>query len=213
MQNDGLEEWGNSLIQKVRGDSSQFRDSSLEFSIFYSPLRFKPKLMIIGDNPGGQISDPGLRHVPKVHEYIDPQMKYPIANIMRDKILKGEKLSKIMSESIKTNRIFFRTPDLSTLGKTTDRDKIISYCKSILDTIIAKIEPQNILAESFGTFRSLSSHEQVILRKPGSGKPLLLIGKHNTIPMFGINHPSRGFFYRIGDSDWELVNGELERRL
>ncbi|MBX2956287.1 MAG: hypothetical protein KF846_09030 [Cyclobacteriaceae bacterium] len=213
MSKDRLTEWGNALIEKVKKERIQLRQKPLEFSIFYSPLRQNPRLMIIGDNPGGQMDEPGLYEIPKIHEYIDPAQDYKIARMIREKILKGEILHKVLIDSVKTNRIFFRTPDLNTLESMENKNKIIDYCKNILVDIIKTIQPRNILAESFGTFRSLSNIEETILTKPNSTKPLLLRGQFEGIQVFGINHPSRASYHRIGDADWDAVNKELERSL
>lgn len=213
--NKELEIWGHSIIQDIKRKMFRFGNKSLEFSVFYSPLSFKPKLMIIGDNPGGQMGQAGLYHIPRIHEYVDPDPKkrYLIANIMRDKILSGEKLNQVLTYSVKTNRIFFRTPDLATLNSLAEKKEIVAYCRICLDKIIGKIQPQNILAESFGAFKSLSDIKQVILTKANSNKALLLGGQYNGIPVFGINHPSRASFHKITNEDWELVNKELERLL
>jgi hypothetical protein len=213
MEHGQLTKWGNSLIERVREERTQFNQKLLEFSIFYSPLRVNPKLMIIGDNPGGQMDEVGLYEIPDKHEYIDETQDYKIAKIMSDKIMKGEILHDILKESVKTNRIFFRTPQLTTLDSLESKNKIIEYCKNILHEIIQTIQPQNILAESFGTFRSLSNVETTILMKPNSTKPLLLLGQLDGIRVFGINHPSRASYHKINDADWDLVNRELEKRL
>ncbi len=210
-----LDNWGISLIEDVMEARYHFNNKPLEFSIFYSPLSYGPRLMIIGDNPGGQIGQPGLYHIPKIHEYVDPEPKrrYLMANIMRDKIFSGEKLNQVLTNSVKTNRIFFRTPDLATLNAFSAKEEIIAYCRICLNKIIDKIQPQNILAESFGAFKSLSDMKQVILTKANSNKALLLGGQYKGIPVFGINHPSRASFHKITNEDWELVNKELERLL
>jgi hypothetical protein len=210
MEHGHLTKWGNSLIERVKKDKTQLSEKPLEFSIFYSPLKMNPKLMIIGDNPGGQMGEPGLDAIPKEHEYI--QQDYKIAKMMRDKIMKGEILHNILKESVKTNRIFFRTPKLDALDLLVNKNEIIEYCRNILNEIIRTIQPQNILAESFGTFRSLITNgETTILMKPNSTKPLLLLGQLDGIRVFGINHPSRASYHKINDEDWDSVNRELEK--
>jgi hypothetical protein len=211
-----LKEWGNSIIERVKTDRIPFSQRPLEFSIFFSPLRMNPKLMIIGDNPGGRMDQKGLYEVPERHEYvdIDPKDDYLIARMMRNKIMKGEILQSILRESVKTNRIFFRTPNLNTLNLLVNKNEIIGYCRNILDEVILRVQPQKILAESFGTFRSLITHgETEILIKPNSTKALLLMGQLDGIRVFGINHPSRASYHKINDGDWDSVNKELEKRL
>lgn len=214
MTTDTLEHWGNSIIDKVKVDRLDFSDVPREFSIFYSPLRLKPKLMIIGDNPGGQITDKGLEEIPKIHEYLvtDKDKTYKMADAMRNKVMKGEKLNDILRTSVKLNRIFFRTPDLKTFRAFPKAVEMEKYCLKILEEIIDKLQPKRILTESFGTFERLCGTSWAsVLEKEDSKKSLLLVGKYKGIEVLGINHPSssRG----LSNGDWERVNKELEKRL
>jgi hypothetical protein len=210
---DELSRWGRSIIEKVKSDRLKFNKEPMEFSIFYSPLRSEPNLMIIGDNPGGQVGEPGLYEIPDTHEYIDTRQTYAIAVAMRDKILKGDKLKNILSNSVKLNRIFFRTPDLKTFDNLNGAGVIQEYCKNILDEIIETLKPRKILAESFGSFKALSTSWTSILDKPSKNKSLLLLGQYKGIEMLGINHPSQAWRQGIDNEDWERVNKELEKRL
>lgn len=205
-----LNYWGYDLIKRVQQDHIQIAGRQLEFSIFFSPLHLKPKLLILGDNPGGGMDEKGLTIIPDQHEYLTKE--YRMADMMRFKILKDE-LLEILSTSVKTNRIFFRTRDLSEFRKLDNYQQLIAYCKELLHEIIDKLQPQNILAESFGSFRSISATEEVILVKPNTSKALLLKGIYKSIPVFGINHPSRASYHKITDHDWELVNRALKQVL
>lgn len=207
------EKWGNSIINKVKADRLAFSDSPLEFSIFYSPIQLAPKLMIIGDNPGGQLGEQGLYEIPKLHEYIDPNQKYSLALAMRDKIMKGEKLRDILENSVKINRIFFRTPNMGTFESMEKSNEIKQYCLRIVNEIIDTLKPKRILAESFGTFKTFCTTWTSVLEKENSKKSLLLVGQYNGIEMLGINHPSQAWRQRIDNNDWERVNKELEKRL
>ncbi|MCA6373364.1 MAG: hypothetical protein IM631_18515 [Cytophagales bacterium] len=214
MTTDNLENWGNSIIDKVKVDKLDFSDDQSNFSIFYSPLILNPKLMIIGDNPGGQITDKGLDKIPKLHEYLDPDKdkQYKLANAMRDKIMKGEKLKEILRTSVKLNRIFFKSPDLKTFKAFPKAIEMEKYRLKILEEIIDKLQPKKILAESFGTFEVLCGTPCTsVLEKEGTNKSLLLAGKYKGIEVLGINHPSssRG----LSNGDWERVSKELEKRL
>ena len=214
MTTDNLEKWGNSIIKKVKEDSLNFSDVPLEISIFYSPLRLKPNLMIIGDNPGGQTTDKGLDKIPKIHEYMDTDKdkQYKLAVAMREKVMKGDKLKDILRTSVKLNRIFFKTPNLKIFETFPKADEMEKYCLKILEEIIDTLQPKRILAESFGTFEKLCGTSWTnVLEKENTKKSLLLVGKYKEIEVLGINHPSsaRG----ISNSDWERVNKVLEERL
>ena len=208
-----MQSWGDSIINRVKADRLQFSHVPLEFSIFYSPIQMQPSLMIIGDNPGGQMGEQGLYEIPKIHEYVDPNQKYTIAVAMRDKILKGEKLTDILKNSVKINRIFFRTPDMRIFESLNNAKEIEYYCLRIVDEIIETLKPKRILAESFGTFKTFCNTWTSILEKENAKKSLLLQGQYNGIEILGINHPSQAWRQRIDNNDWERVNKELEKRL
>jgi hypothetical protein len=208
-----LEKWGNSLIDKVKSDRVAFSEKQLEFSIFYSPILFEPRLLIIGDNPGGQLDEQGLYEIPKLHEYIDPNQKYSLALAMRDKIMKGEKLRIILENSVKINRIFFRTPNMGEFESLEKANEIKQYCLTTVNEIIDTLKPKRILAESFGTFKTFCSTWTPILEKENTNKSLLLVGQYKGIEILGINHPSQAWRQRIDNTDWERVNKELEKRL
>ena len=208
-----LDKWGKSIIDKVKADSSAFSKVPLEFSIFYSPIQLAPRLMIIGDNPGGQLGEQGLYEIPKLHEYIDPNQKYSLAVAMRDKIMKGEKLRDILTNSVKINRIFFRTPNMGTFESLENANELKQYCFKTVNEIIDTLKPRRILAESFGTFKTFCSTWTSILEKENTKKSLLLVGQYNGIEILGINHPSQAWRQRIDNNDWERVNKELEKRL
>lgn len=213
MNSDELNRWGESVINKVEADRFALSAIPLEFSIFYSPIQLAPRLMIIGDNPGGQLGQQGLSVIPKIHEYIDPNQKYSLAVAMRDKIMKGEKLRDILTNSVKINRIFFRTPNMGTFESMENANELKQYCLRTVNEIIDTLKPRRILAESFGTFKTFCNTWTSILEKENTKKSLLLVGQYNGIEMLGINHPSQAWRQRIDNNDWERVNKELEKRL
>jgi len=213
MNTSDLNKWGNSIIEKVKADSLSFSSEPLEFSIFYSPIRYKPDLLIIGDNPGGQLDQKGLYTIPDIHEYIDQRQTYSLAVAMRDKIMKSEKLSGILKDSVKINRIFFRTPNMRTFESLNRATEIKKYCLKTVEEIIEFTKPKRILAESFGTFKTFCRTWTSVLDKQNTHKSLLLHGHYNNIEVLGINHPSQAWRQGINSADWERVNIELEKRL
>lgn len=208
-----LNKWGNSIIEKVKADSLAFSGEPLEFSVFYSPIRHKPTLLIIGDNPGGQLDQKGLYSIPEIHEYVDRSQTYSLAIAMRDKIMKGDKLNAILRNSVKINRIFFRTPNMRTFESLNKATEIKKYCLKTVEEIIETIKPKRILAESFGTFKTFCRTWTSVLEKQNTQKALLLHGHYKDIEVLGINHPSQAWRQGINTADWERVNEELEKRL
>ncbi|WP_421808700.1 hypothetical protein [Flagellimonas sp.] len=207
MSDRAINRWGNKLLKGLNEKWSDIPEQAQTgFTIFYSPIKFRPYLLIIGDNPGGN-EFIKQRTLPKEHEYF--KYDYPLALSMRDKIFKGEKLSKILQSSVKTNRIFFKTRNLKQFESLSNSKDMETYCFQILQQIIKTLEPNVIFAESLGTFRKLSTFEKVILSKEKNNKALLVYGKYKNIPVFGINHPSRASFHKINDEDWSKVNTKL----
>lgn len=202
--------WSNDILKKFNQDWSSIPESILlGYTIFYSPVKSAPSLLIIGDNPGGNELI-RQKELPTEHEYF--KYDYAIAKTMRNKIFKGEKLNELLKNSVKTNRIFFKTKNLHEFNKLVDSKNMEAYCFVILEEIINKLCPKFIFAESLGTFRKLSKTETVLLKKE-SEKSLLVKGNYNNITVLGINHPSRASFHKINDTDWKRINNKLKEIL
>ena len=207
MNNNQVKEWCNILLDRLNSDWGSVPNTILSgYSIFFSPVKYQPDLLIIGDNPGGSEFIRQIE-VPIEHEYF--KYDYPIAKTMKNKIFKGEKLNNLLRGSVKTNRIFFKTKNLDQFNKLHNSKSMEVYCFLILEDIIDKLNPKMIFAESLGTFRKLSKEEKVLLKKEENGKSLLVEGMYNNIPVLGINHPSRASYHRINDIDWQKVNEKL----
>lgn len=207
MENHELQQWALNLIRKINKDWKNI-DS---YSLFYSPVYFKPDLIIIGDNPGGTEKNKQTE-LPFEHEYFAEN--YKIAKIMRDKIFKGAQLNLLLKNSVKINRIFIKSQKLSDFSKQENSLILSNYCFEMVEEIIEKLKPKSIFAESFGTFRKFSRKEKVLLEKQtnkGTNKALVLMGYYKNIEIIGINHPSRASFHGINDNDWNNVNMKLTK--
>lgn len=119
------EGWAESFQEEV------FRYWKWGFRVFYGPVFPNPDLLILGFQPGGGPEDFLEHHldryergdfsVPQEHEYLIEN--YRIARQMRDKVLNGNK--NILENSIKSNIIFFRAPDISRWENLPDEKKQI----------------------------------------------------------------------------------------
>ena len=205
-----LQQWAQGLLNDLNDfskDSKNFSGDKIPgFSIFYSPVCMNPKILVIGDNSGGKEKDK-QKELPAEHDYF--KYCYPIAKTMREKIFKGEPLNTALRNSVKINRVFFRTRDLEEFNSISNSTELEAHCFDIVQQIIGKLQPRLIFAESFGTFKKLSSEKDVLLKKPENEKELLLEGKYKEIKVLGINHPSTASFHKVNDEDWESVNKKL----
>lgn len=208
MENIKLQEWALTLIEKFNHEWC--KKVSVGYTIFYSPVYLNPDLMVIGDNPGGSEIN-RQEKLPIEHEYFNKIIgDYPLAKIMREKIFYGEHLKNLLKNSIKLNRIFFKTKNLTEFKKLSNSLALENYCFEIVEQIIEKTNPKMIFAESFKTFRILSPKvENVILKKSENGKALILEGCYKNIKVIGINHPSRASYHKINDNGWKMVNLKL----
>lgn len=103
--------WVTALLKNVdrkwKAVQDEFRLSG--YKVFYSPIRFRPGLMIIGLNPGGDLEDfdpSSTQSIPPTHEYL--VKRYRLAKRMRCLFNKLGRES-LLAASVKLNVIFFRT--------------------------------------------------------------------------------------------------------
>ena len=160
MASDLAQEVAQQVIDRVHGIWLQ--NQSLYpagYAIFYGPVWVRPKLMLIGLNPGGDESCfSGNKEVlvarEQPMEYITYRndSTYPIAGRTTD-IFESIGLMDLLSESMKTNINFFRSKRWTELPK-----QHASECIKLLLSVIYKVEPRAILCESIGAYDILYRH-------------------------------------------------------
>lgn len=156
-----IQEFGNNIIQntykKWKCYENRYEIWNYGFGVFYSPIYYKPDLMIIGSNPGGTNCDFSLSEsliIPEEHEYF--KYDYKLARIQKEV---WEKLNRIniLKQSVKLNLNFFRSKSL-TQWKTVPqliRSELENFCIGKVKEIIGKISPKVILTEGIQTYDKL----------------------------------------------------------
>lgn len=120
------------------------RTGELKFGIFYSPVRHRPALMIIGANPGFDADDDTKDPPPENLFYEDPPPKgrkkeqWTIAPALR-KLFRLADREEILRCSVVTNLLFFKSRCLGRdqkecrgwrdNGNARARSEIESYCQ------------------------------------------------------------------------------------
>lgn len=176
------------------------------YAIFFSPVRVKPRLAIIGYNPGGDgaLFEKYAGGPPPVHEYT--MQNFRLAAQMR-KIFAAAGMMQELEESVKFNIIFYRSRRAAELKNKT----LIRFSEVRTLEIIERIQPEVILTEGFATFHRLVAllHGQVVRRHYHGSRCFFLHGQAGKITLLGILHPTGA----IGISDAMLVEtGKLMKQ-
>jgi hypothetical protein len=214
MQRDVYEYWKSSHSDYERG-----------IKLFYSPVKNRPKLLIVGFQPGGDASnfqylreqfEAGDFAPPEQHEYLN--MDYDLAKVMRNDLFYDA--HDILEDSVALNAIFFRAPGASTWRSELPddrRERMEEFCFEKLDEIIQKIQPQNILFFGLATWERMQERygfetAETQYRLSRSNYRLLSISESDSPQYFGMCHPSSGNT-RLSDEEKAKASEVLLSRL
>jgi len=193
-------EWVNKLYSETDKIWKENGKDKNGYSIFYSPVKSEPDILIIGYNPGGDESAfiESEIGVPKEHEYFsEKDGDYRLAKQMKKIFGNADMLDKLR-QSVKFNLIFFRSKNIKELSASKE---LINFCKNKTREIIDKLQPKLILAEGFETYEELlkltKGNKKTIYQnfpvKDDKQKCISCIGETGDgIKIIGIIHPSGG---------------------
>lgn len=154
-------DFGNRIIQETHQKwliyENQYEIWNYGFGVFYSPIYYKPDLMLIGYNVGGTEKDFCLQEclvIPDEHEYF--VFDYTLARKQKQI---WEKLNKIdtLRKSVKLNLNFFRSRNIAqwvTVPKVI-RSELEGFCINKVKEIIIELNPKIILTEGMRTYDEL----------------------------------------------------------
>ncbi len=172
-----VESFTRNLYQQVRtyweSKQGQYETWDHAYRILYSPPRYRPNLMVIGFNPGGDASRVQQSHLegwPSKHSYFTEN--WPLAVKMRS-LFASIGYQKVLSNSVKTNLIFFRTPciepDKNKPNKkawyatpSEIRLELEVFSEGQVREMIRQFQPKLIFAEGFKTFDRLADTSDVL---------------------------------------------------
>lgn len=221
-----LQEWAEGLCQEthdiwekeIRG---RYAGWEAGFSVFYSPILPKPRLLFVGANPGGGSKDfdPGKPwSIPEEHEYLSATWK--LALRMRT-LLAGCNPDVLLPASVKTNLNFFRSSKQETLlPDAPDRvkERLQTYCKAKVLEIIRVLQPTVVLAEALGTYDELceplfGKTGYALRGEKGARIFCKVEGASTPSKMVGIVLPTGQGASRLTSGDWEKVGRLLANEL
>lgn len=168
------------------------------YAIFFSPVVLRPRLAVIGYNPGGDglLFQKYAAGPPTVHEYT--LQNFRLAVQMR-KIFGAAGMMDELEKSVKFNLIFYRSRRAALLKNKT----LIRFSEAQTVDIIKRIQPSFILTEGFATFnRLVQLMDGKLLHQHFYGNRCFFQqGQIGNIILLGILHPTGA----IGISDEMLA--------
>jgi hypothetical protein len=205
-----MEQWVSDIYKSAIAKHKEYGLND-GMAVFYSPVIYKPKILFIGDNPGGGKEEKGEVHTePPIHNYY-LNVDYKLAKIMRERIFCSDKLFPFLENSVITNRVFFQSEDMDHLIKAGIWKDMEKWCLPHVKRIIEKIDPEMIFAESITSYKRLiydlkGKFGPVLV--PDNGLGLMHSGKVGDKMLLGIKHPTGGR-QRISYENWGLVSEKL----
>lgn len=190
------------------------------FSVFYSPLIFRPKYLFIGINPGGKYKEneksfnPGdiIYEIPKKHDYISES--YDLANAMKSLFSNDE-----IRNSVKFNFYYFRSSSANELYSFKEFKQIYKYCSDKTLKILEYLQPENIITEGLSIYDSLKTlmkfdSNSIVLKDPKLNKfRLIEISTKEYQKLIGLIHPSGSRTRNRFNENKQIIIDELRKNL
>lgn len=211
-----LEGFTRTLYRQVyaywQSKQGQYETWDHAYRILYSPPRHKPDLMIIGFNPGGNASRVQQSHLeswPDKHSYLTEN--WPLAVKMRA-LFRSIDRQEVLSKSVKTNLIFFRTPCIEPDKNRPEKKawcaipsklrlQFEAFSEGHVREMINQFQPKLIFAEGFKTFDRLADPSSKSIRN-ANNRVIAKEGTLGTIRLIGSLHPTGAW---VAAQDWHQV--------
>jgi len=199
------------------------RTWALKFGIFYSPVRYRPALMIVGANPGFD-SDDDTKSPPVENLFYDPKERNEKEWRISARLLKLFQIAgreHNLRYSVVTNLLFFKSRCLNTHtatgqgwcdnGNPKIRREIEGYCRVKVEQIVNKVDPARILVLGLTTWDRLADEPLKLRasRTKGRGR-LAVAGTVFNREALGIAHPTGA---RISDTECHQLATLLDQFL
>ena len=167
MKQSEIESWAQELTKKIFQEwESKYSSWKSGFEVFYSPVMYKPELMIISLNPGGTQKDfKDLDYtnfqnnnfaLPAENRYITTN--YPFAKKIRT-LFEGHE--KVLEESVVTTTLLFRSKSIDFWQKENPKEFRLAMEKFAYDQVkemLEEIQPKKLLVVGIGAYKRLGDH-------------------------------------------------------
>ncbi|MGD0143125.1 MAG: hypothetical protein ABSC92_08205 [Rhizomicrobium sp.] len=196
------------LWEHARSQLSKDQDHA--FKILYSPPVFEPAVLVIGLQPGGDVTH--MRHAElerpsETNEYLDES--WPLAVQLRKRFGKP-----FLEGAVGTNAIFFRSPSWADWHKIEPllRARLEVFCVGENKRLIRAMRPKQIVLLGWDALHVMggSGFRESVANAQQDGrsrrKRLLQSGEIEGIPAFAIPHPSAAWKNPpVSDDDWTMI--------
>ena len=195
-----INKWAKNLTgrvyQKWKNDFSLLDQG---FKVFYGPVHYKPKLVIISLNPGskGHTFDKDKTNFKKGNFALPKTTPYANNKPLAKKMQKlFDKDRSILENSVTFPLIFFRSKDEKSLKREHAYHEMAEYSYKIVTEILNKVKPKRILVIGMSTHSKLKKNilnrdfvEQKI-KKNAKGSRLAIKSMWNNTKIISIPHLS-----------------------
>lgn len=175
------------------------------FAILSSPARFRPTMMILGENPGFGKDDDGPHEdsLPSENSYIDADWR--LARILRQ-LFADAGITEMLHGAVIANFQFFKSPNLRDWAKISPplRRNLEAASLREIEQLVYLTEPQQIMVLGLKAFDKHAKNHVIQFFLDESGRRRLLVtGSVYGRPAFGLMHPSGS---RVSSPDWKHVS-------
>lgn len=183
------------------------------YSILGSRPALRPRLMVIGENPGFSAED--ARGEAHIHtswpdsSYLDGKT-WPLKERLRDLFSRASSLD-VLSGAVFTNFNFFKSSsqnrDSQYRWADVDapvRKRVERACLSALRGLVQLVQPQQIMLLGFSAFDRHVENRAVVQMCRDARRRLIARGELWEVPTFALLHPSGA---RWSDCDKEVAAG------
>ena len=212
----------NNMLQEVANGCHQIATNStynmdMDFYVFQSSVSFQPELMIIGSNPGGEVSYRVMnqkwgRERRTANDLGISECNQFIVNdgwgSMRSlcELFSGPILRPVFEKAVITNIVYFNTGSCQGLRKRMNQGgrEALQFCVRKNLELIRILCPQHIVLMGNPVRDNLMKYFdkplQSLLTTPSGGLNLIQETTLNGIPTYCIHHPSLNYKFNTGEN-------------
>ena len=167
MKQSEIESWAQELTEKIFQEwKSEYLFWESGFEVFYSPVMYKPELMIISLNPGGTQKDfKDLDYTNFQNNNFAPPVKnryvttdYRFAKKMQCLF---EEHEEVLKKSVVTTTLLFRSKSISFWKKENPKEFRLPMEEFAYDQVkemLEEIQPKKLLVVGIGAYKRLEKH-------------------------------------------------------
>lgn len=213
-----LEHYAVTMYERVNDlwsrRGNEIFDGACGFSVLSGPPIYRPKLMIIGENPGFGADD----HEPHVERRWPEQSHITDASWILARKLRAifdtGRHRNLLNTAIQTNFQFFKSSYIDKPSRfrwnslpSLLRSELKIFCLHELTGYVRISEPKLILVLGLDVFDRHASEARPIMRDRSGKRRLLVEGRIFSVPAIGILHPSGA---QVANEDWTRVASYID---